>query len=332
MTNRTGLLDHVARGVHALACRDGSGPSVPPYPEDTQYALDLVVRECLHLGLTPPAGVPELIRWCANLGWPFPFEECAGLALVDPVHRTRTRACAELAGLATVADELVAGALSDVTAAEAVERRRFLRSHVLVGPDTHRELLMSDPSAASVFKFVKDLYQPISAEWIVRGRVALCECGLPARPGSPDDGFIEWCERETCSPGSRVVRRLSAGRALMLHPALRLFVALPARAEDRLRRVLVAGGLSMEQAAGRHVVGLSGEILRYYDRIVPTALARDAVADQVDIAVVPDGSTMAGPACRRTFSDALPPGVQITLVTDAELLADVTSDRRTSDA
>ncbi|GAB3487559.1 hypothetical protein [Amycolatopsis cihanbeyliensis] len=342
MTGRTVLLDHLASGVYALSYRDAGGSTVPPYPQETQYALDLVVCECLHQGATPPAGVPELIRWCTDLSspsWPFPpGEQCAGLALVDPVHRTRTRACAELAGLAAVAEELMAQALSDVPAGEAVERRRFLRSHVLVGPDTHRKLLMEDPPAAAVYKFVKDLYQPVPAEWVVRGKVALCECGLPARPGSPDDQLTAWCERETCPSGSQVEQRFSASKTLMLHPALRIFVALPAQAEDRLRSGLASAGLpvrSFGPAVERHEVRFPGSeprTVQFYDRVVPTVLARDAAASGVDIAVVPDGFAMTASASRQAFADALPPGTHVTLMTESELLAGTKPTGRILDA
>ena len=58
----TTVLQHLARGMHALSGCDSAGPSVPPYPDYTQYALDLVVRECLDHERTPPAGVPELVE------------------------------------------------------------------------------------------------------------------------------------------------------------------------------------------------------------------------------------------------------------------------------
>ncbi len=319
MTGSLTLLDHVARGVQALS--EGAGSSIPPYPDETQYALDLVVQACLRSGYGPPAGVPELIRWCTDLAapsWPFPpGVRYDGLALVDPVHRTRTRACAELVGLAAVAETLSDGAAA----------RGFLRSHVLLGPDTQRELLMKDPKAASVLRFVKELYRPVPAEWTVRDRIALCECGLPARPDEPDYELVAWCERETCPPGTRVKQSLPAARARLLHPALRLFAALPAQGEDRLRREL---GVT-DQDAVRFADG-KARTFRYYDRVVAVALARDAMTDGVDIAVVPDGSALDGPTARRVFTAALPPGTEITLMSESELLEEATSTGRTPDA
>lgn len=332
----TTLVHHLARGMHALSGRDSAGPSVPPYPDDTQYALDLVVRECLCHKRTPPAGVPELVEWCTDLAsehWPYPLVR-NGMALVHPSHRTRTRACAELAGAAATADALMVEALSDLPEAEAAERFRFLRSHVLVGPGTQRELLMKSPKAASVFKFVKALYQPVPAAWVVRGRIALCECGLPARPDRLAGELVNWCERETCPPGARIERRLPTGRAFLLHSALRLFVTLLSTLDDRVRDGLVVTGIpvrTLDLATRRHEVQFPGTApasFRCYDRIVASALAIDSIADRVDIAVIPDSSALATPVARRDFADALPPGSAVTLVTESELLAGAIKDRK----
>ncbi len=330
------LLHHLARGIDALSSRDSSSPSVPPYPDDTQYALDLVVRECLDHERTPPAGVPELVRWCTDLTakqWPYPLAH-AGVALVDPVHRTRTRACAELAGVAATADALMTDALSDLSEDEAAERLRFLGSQVLVGPGTPRELLMKSPKDASIFKFVKVFYQPVPAEWVVRGLAALCECGLPARLDDLVDEVTVQCERETCPPGAWARHRLPVSRALLLHSALRLFVALPSTLDERVRGGLVAEGLPMrtsDPATRRREVrfpGCAPVTFRCYDRIVASVLAADATTDRVDIAVVPDRSPMTTPLARQEFTDALPPGSPVILATESELLSGAINDRK----
>ncbi|WP_173142003.1 pPIWI_RE_Y domain-containing protein [Kibdelosporangium persicum] len=332
----TTLLNHLARGMHALSDHDSAGPSVPPYPDDTQYALDLVVRECLDHERTPPTGVPELVRWCTDLAsehWPYQPGQ-SGTALVDPVHHTRTRACAELAGVAATADALMVEALSDLPEAEAAERFQFLRSHVLVGPDTQRELLMKNPKAASVFKFIKALYLPVPAAWVVRGRVALCECGLPAQSDRLAGELITWCERETCPPGTRVAQRLPTGRAFLLHSALRLFMHLPSSLEDRVRNSLMATGLpvrTLDLATRRHEVEFPGRApvsFRCYDRMVGSVLAIDATADRVDIAVIPDSCALATPVARQIFAAALPPGSHVTLATESELRASTINDRK----
>jgi hypothetical protein len=336
MMDATNLLRHLARGIHALSGCDSAGPAVPPYPDETQYALDLVVRECLDHRRTPPAGVPELVQWATDLGseqWPCLLAH-AGMALVDPIHRTRTRACAELAGVAATADALMVEALSDISEAEAAERSRFLRSHVLVGPDTQRELLMKNPKAASVFKFVKALYQPVPAAWVTRGRVTLCECGLPARPDLLTGELITWCERETCPPRASVEQRLLASRAFLLHSALRLFVALPSALDDRVRDGLVATGIparTLNLATRCHEVqfpGIAPASFRCYDRVIASVLAIDATADQVDVAVIPDSSALATPAAHRAFAEALPPGSPVTLATESNLLAGAITGRK----
>ncbi|MET8846978.1 hypothetical protein [Amycolatopsis sp. NPDC004625] len=331
MTDVTTLLHHVARGVNALSDRDSAGPSVPPYPDESQYALDLVVRDCLDHERTPPAGIPELIRWCTDLTaqhWPAPFGPAyGGLALVDPVHRTRTRACAELAGLAAVADEIMTETLADLSDGEAAERLRFLQSHVLVGPDTQRKLFMENPREAQVVKFVKPLYRPASAAWIVRGRVALCDCGLPARTDDLAGEDVRWCERETCPPGGRTAQRFPAARVLLLHPALRLFVTLPSTLDIRVLDGFTSTGVpvrTVDRPTQRREVCFPGKdplTFRSYDRLVPSALALDATADGVDVAVIPDGSAMAAPAARQAFADNLPPGSRVVLATESELLA-----------
>ncbi|WP_026421862.1 hypothetical protein [Actinokineospora inagensis] len=337
-----GLIDIIARGVLALSLRNGSSSTIPPYPDETQYALDMVVLACLHEGgTTPPAGVPELIRWCTDLtsrAWSFLAMAEPSLAvprLVHPEHRTQTRTCAELAGLAQVADDLLKGISVDVSPKEANERRRFVESQVLIGPETHRALLMRAPRLVLVLKSVRDLYLSVPEEWVVRGMTALCpSCGLLALPGFPDDRRMAWCESEVCPPGLRIDRSYPSATSLVLHPALRLFHSLPARSEERLSREPVLTKLGMrpvEHTGSRYRVDMPGgeeRIFRVYDRVEPTLLARDAVADQVEVAVVPSGSRAVQPGFREAFADALPDGTQVDLVTDDVLTTYLTNDQK----
>lgn len=74
-----------------------------PYPPPLQRGLDLFTLHCLRAGTTPPAGVPELIRWCHEpLGsWPTPLggPEVAGDVLLH--LGVPTRSCHEWAVPAT---------------------------------------------------------------------------------------------------------------------------------------------------------------------------------------------------------------------------------------
>ncbi|GAB2974329.1 hypothetical protein GCM10027184_25140 [Saccharothrix stipae] len=338
---KSGLLDTVAGGVLALSFRDNPSSSVPPYPDETQQALDHVVLRCLHKQITPPTGVPQLIRWCTDLTrreWSALGMGGPPLAiprLVDPIHRTRTRTCAELAGLSQVADELMATISADAAPSEVVERRWFVGSQILVDPRGHRELLMSNPRTAVIFKSVKDLYGPVPEEWVVRDMIALCpQCGLPALPGSSDDRFTMWCESEICPPNLRIERRYPAMSTLVLHPALRLFVSLSAKTEERIYGDFVLAKLGLRRLirAGRcqGVVSYRGAelVLQVYDRAEPALLAYDAVADQVDLAVVSSGLLTVRPDFHRALMDALPNGARVNLVTDDSLVAYLTDDQK----
>ncbi|MEV7551937.1 hypothetical protein AB0N89_20140 [Amycolatopsis sp. NPDC089917] len=318
------MLEHLARGVLALSHLAGAARAIPPYPKEAQYVLDLIVRECLHSGLTPPSSLPELIGWCVDLTAsgrePIRGVDLIVQSLVHPVQRVRTRTCTEVGGWSAVSDRIVAEVVADIPDEEARRRRAVLASHVLITSETSRTVLMKDPRMIPALKAVKDCYLPAPEEWIVRGKIALCPtCGLLARSEHPDYELVSWCETETCPRRTRITNRVSASSALVLHPALRLYHVLPARTEQILLTGLKTAHVVAHPSGDHHgcytIRAPNPAVIRVYDRIEPGPLARDSLVDKVDIAVVPqlDGEF------RKMFQEALPGGAEVLIRTVDEI-------------
>src|SRR5439155_9566304 len=114
-----------------------------------------------------PVGVPELISWCAERT----FAQWArmgigGIAepaqrLVDAVAKVPTRTCLEVTGHAELADRLFTTAIAELHPGGVARARSFLQRHVVVSNAANRDLLISDPGSATVFKAVRHLYEPV---------------------------------------------------------------------------------------------------------------------------------------------------------------------------
>ncbi|WP_410652343.1 hypothetical protein [Amycolatopsis sp. cmx-4-54] len=336
-TEATGLLIQIARGVVALSAHsDRRGATPPPYPHETQSALDQLVLWALRENHTPPAGVPDLVSWCTGRtlaqwaaigigGIPEPAQR-----LVHSVGQAPSRACMEITGQAEFADRLFATAIAELDAADVGRVRSFLQRNVVLSNTGHRDLVNFDPRLITVVKAVRHLYEPVPTRLISAGEIALCPtCRLPALPAElPEHGTI-WCEAEVCPRDKPVTDSPRAADVLLLHRALRLFLALPGLVEQScLERLRDAGTPLSQRTTGTYTGRLdeTDAVVRFYDRACATHLAGQVVKDLVTIAVLPANTFDYG--FRRAFENSLPDDTEISLLSDEEFVLRMTTKEK----
>ena len=253
-TDETDLIAVIASGLtvaHRLT--SGGNPQAFRYPAALQRGLDRLTVHCLLAGETPPAGVPDLLRWCTRplgtwrpaLGGSHVAEE----VLLDA--GVPTRACAEWAvESADVETELVENRL--IAAVRATGR-----------PDTYtafRTMLIREPvltelefeqrrtqvALRPVHDVLGECYRPATAEFRDGAEFVCCrDCRSLLLP---DRGGLR-CVDDRCPRrgAPRPGRRLAAvtGVRSLIAP-MRLFVASPGRAELRLHEALRRTGVEVE--------------------------------------------------------------------------------------
>ncbi|MDQ3576823.1 MAG: hypothetical protein M3443_04315 [Actinomycetota bacterium] len=336
----TGLLARIARGVVALSAHsDRGGPTPPPYPHEAQSALDQLALWCLQGNLNPPTGVPELISWCAERTFAQWAEMGIGGTaepaerLVHPVAKAPTRICLEIAGHAETANRLFTTAIAELHPGGAARARAFLQHHVVVSNAAHRDLLITDPGSVTAFKSVRHLYEPAPTRLISDGVITLCPtCGLPAISADLPERGTTWCEAEVCPRDKPVTDTRQAADVLLLHRALRLFLSLPGLVERSCLEQLQAACRPLvqhEATAGMYTAHLSGaeNVVRFYDRTCATRLAKQVVEEQVTAAVLP--AHVLSEEFRRVFKSSLPRNTGISLLSDEELVHEVTTKEKT---
>jgi hypothetical protein len=328
-TDATGLLTQIARGVVALSAHsDRGGPTPPPYPHETQSALDQLVLWALRENRTPPAGVPDLVSWCTGRSLAqWAAMGIGGIAertqsLVHEVAQAPTRACMEITGQADFADRLFATAVAELDAAGVARVRSFLQRNVVMSNTGHRDLVNFDPRSIAVVKAVRHLYEPVPTRLISAGEIALCPtCRLPALSAElPEHGTI-WCEAEVCPRDKPVADSPRAADVLLLHRALRLFLALPGLVEQSCLERLRDAGTPLSQRTTSTYTGCldrTDGVFRFYDRACAAHLAGQVVSDQVTVAVLP--AKTLDYRFRRAFEISLPDDTEISLLSDEELV------------
>ncbi|AZM88878.1 MULTISPECIES: HU-CCDC81 and SPOR domain-containing protein [Streptomyces] len=239
------LLGAVARAVLTATAQDRLQALTLPYPRDLQVVADRITLRCLRYGVPPPGSVPELLAWCARplADWPLPDSGPAcvlpGTRLVDPVGRTATRSCAELAELGPApgpeskAEAAMRGLRSELGPQRYRECLRFLVEHPVVSAD----LRWRRHWDVALWTRVRHLYGDVPKSLQDDDRLRMCRsCTLPGRRPGP---AARWCEGERCDPEAGFTELRKPGDALLLDRNLRLFVTLPG---DHERSVLT--GLS----------------------------------------------------------------------------------------
>ena len=184
------ILALIASGlVEAHGTVSQGAPLRVPYPRPLQRGLDRLTLACLVARELPPAGVPELIRWCEGpLGrWPVQIgtEEFAGEVLLE--SGVPTRACQEWAIDATdVEAEIFENEIiSDVrricraagrSSTYVAFRRLVIEEPVLTELEFQQALM--DPKLIVIAEQLKRCYPPAPIECERNGSVECCgDCG-----------------------------------------------------------------------------------------------------------------------------------------------------------
>ncbi|WP_327393174.1 hypothetical protein OG533_31580 [Streptomyces sp. NBC_01186] len=326
-----------------------------PYPAEAQRALDALVLACLRTAAQPPAGLPELIRWCRArpLGsWPldrlpehlFAAED----RLIDVDSGRPTQLCDELAvkGLgdstARQYDRLVVSeamrACREASAPESYTAfRRLLVTRPVLTEAEWLELstdLFLDP----VHFLMEEIYAPVPVSFLRNGGYLGCGRCLTLLTPLAVGGW--WCERDQCryrgaAPHGRVFAPAEVGEIRQLRRPLRQFVTGPGRAEVDLEQELRRLGLGVEMWPGFDAYDLR---ITFPDNHVwavdvkdwahPGFLGRAAEAVRPDPPydeacwVVPDFRVRTRPDYLDVFSQERPPrAARLRLLTDDQLTA-----------
>lgn len=241
-----------------------------PYPAQAQRALDTLVLVCLRDGARPPAGLPELLRWCRTrpLGsWPLealpelPFD--AGDRLIDETSGEPSQLCHELAvpehgdSAARQYDRMVVHeamrACRDASSPESYTafRRLLVTRPVLTEADWMS--VATDLYLHPVNELLDLIYAPVPDGYLRHGAYTPCARCLTLLTPLADGGW--WCEREQCRhlgppPPGPALRPAECGEVRHLERPLRQFVTGPGRAEVALERELRKLGTTVEMWPG----------------------------------------------------------------------------------
>lgn len=229
-------------------------PLTLPYPAGLQRGLDHLTLLCLQHRALPPAGVPELIRFCHGpLGdWPVPFGVPSDLdreVLMD--RGIPTRVCeewavtspdveAELFERQVVEDVRRACRAAGRQDSYVAFRHLVITRPVLTELEFQRQLM--DSKYAVIAGPLKRCYPLAPAECEVDGFAVTCaDCNnLLVRSVSGLECINDRCTRTgAATPGRRVP--LVEGVRWLASP-VRTFVASPGQAEVRLRDEIVNRG------------------------------------------------------------------------------------------
>lgn len=340
--NSVEILRAVARGIIGLGSQNRLSSFSLPYPVSAQHALDQVVFTCLAQERTPPRGIPELVFWCRKLAlseWPLMLPpDLVGPAtlLVDDRVCLPTQTCAEWAsdGPSGVMEQQAQALLHEVaeecrSTASYQACRDFLISRPVV---TQQDLpaVLASPRDGMSWKRVNHLYSDVPDAYVLDGRFAICfTCKLLAIPLA-DGGH--WCESEACPRSSQIEPTYEAATSQVLRAPLRIFLGLPGRTEQAVRRELTAVGVNVQILPGdTHRYRLtwpSGETwtMQVHDRVQPAMLATritesaTPAGDGRTLVVVPKHVMTHRPNYRSVFEQLIPPHTDIKLVTDDELV------------
>ncbi|WP_406323141.1 hypothetical protein [Streptomyces sp. NBC_01637] len=264
------LLRDVATAVVRLEDTARLDAFTLPYLPQAQRALDAVVLACLRTGARPPAGLPELLRWCRSRpigSWPLE-------GLTDALTDTGDRLIDELSGRPTqLCHELAVKARGD-SASQQYDRmviHEAMRAcREAASPESYtafRRLLVNQPvlTEADWFDLGTDLYldpvrelialifSPAPDAYLRLGEYTQCGRCLTLLTPLDDGGW--WCERDQCRflgtpiPGP-ALKRVDSGLVRQLKRPLRQFVTGPGRAEADLERALRKRGLTVEMWPG----------------------------------------------------------------------------------
>ncbi|MBV9141538.1 MAG: hypothetical protein JO115_11570 [Pseudonocardiales bacterium] len=336
------ILRALARGIIDLGSQNRLSSFTLPYPASAQRALDQVVFTCLAQEHTPPQGIPELVFWCrarALSAWPLALPpDLIGpeIFLVDDRVCLPTQTCAEWAsdGPSGVMEQQAQALLRDVMAGcSSRESYQACRDFLISRPVLTRQdvtAVLASPRDGMAWNRVKHLYSDVPDAYILDGRFAVCptcqSLAIPPAGGGP------WCESEACPRSSPIEPTYEAVTSQVLRNPLRVFVGLPGRTEQTVRRELTAVGVDVQilpdDIHRYRLTWPSGETwtMQVHDRVQPAMLATKvnesatSAGDGRTFVVVPKRVMIHRPNYRSVFERLTPPHTGIELVTDDELV------------
>lgn len=227
-----------------------------PYPASLQRGLDRLTLARLSVGKRPPAGVPELLRWCAE-----PLGEWMSVRELDANDEVLlsdgrpTLVCEELVVRAPDVEaeifenEMITEVMRISRAAGSEESyaafRRFVIEHPVLSEIQFQEALLRAELSVLAAQ-LGECYCTPPVEYQQDGCVVTCsDCGNLLLFGS--EGYE--CKDIRCPRGTapQIGRRLEmkTGVRSLVAPVQR-FVAAPGRAELRLYRKLGEIGVDVE--------------------------------------------------------------------------------------
>lgn len=337
------ILRAVARGIIDLGSQNRLSSFSLPYPTSAQHALDQVVFTCLVQERTPPRGVPELVFWCRKLAlseWPLmlpPDLVWSETLLVDDRVCLPTQTCAEWASagpsgvMEQQAQELLHEVAAECPSAASYQAcRDFLVSRPVV---TRQDLtaVLARPRDGMAWKWVKHLYGNVPDAYVRDGQFAVCPTCRSLAILLVDGG--RWCESEACPRSSPIEPIYEAATSQVLRTPLRIFLGLPGRTEQAVRREITAVGVNVQILPGDihryRLTWPNGETLtmQVHDRVQPAMLATRVTGsatpagDGRTLVVVPKHVMTHRPNYRSVFERLIPAHTDIELVTDDELVA-----------
>jgi hypothetical protein len=237
------------------------GPQDRVYDPGVQSTYNQLVLLCLRKKRTPPASVPDMVRWAANLPigqWPWTLPEDidgAETLLVDPDTRTPTQQCWEWRVAARdvaaeqVENELMLDAIAESRAANVPDsytafRRLLIRQPVLT--DAERVAVGDDLDLELLYEVIKRCYEPAPASYLRDGSYALCaRCGCLLVPLGRDRYACELdrCRRDQHPRVGKTIEARRGSRVYQLTRPMRMFITGPGLAEVELETALAERGL-----------------------------------------------------------------------------------------
>lgn len=335
------ILRAVARGIIDLSSQNRLSSFALPYPASAQHALDQVVFTCLAQERPPPRGIPELVFWCRKRAlseWPLvlPLDLVGPETLVDDRVCMPTQTCAEWAsdGPSGVMEQQAQALLHEVavecpsTASYQACRDFLIRRPVVTRQDL--TAVLASPRDGIAWKWVKHLYGNVPDAYVLDGWFAICPTCRSLAIVLADGG--RWCESEACPRSSPIEPTCEAATSQVLRTPLRIFLGLPGRTEQAVRRELTAVGANVQilpdDTHRYRLTWPSGETwtMQVHDRVQPAMLATritgsaTLAGDGRTLVVVPKHVITHRPNYRSVFERLIPAHTDIELVTDDELV------------
>ncbi|WP_210435060.1 hypothetical protein [Saccharopolyspora sp. ASAGF58] len=353
------LLKMVASAIVRLSQQPG--PSEGVYDATVQSTYNQLVLLCLRKHRTPPASVPDMVRWAAThpIGdgtwpWTLPDDFDPDATLVDARTQTPTQQCWEWripardVAAEHIENQLMLAAIAECRAAGAPESYTAFRRLLIERPvltDAQRAALADDLDLDLLHTVITRCYEPAPASYLRDGAYAVCaRCGCLLVPVGRDRYVCELdrCRRDQHPRVGATLQARRGGGVFQLSRPMRMFITGPGLAETDLESALIERGLLPQMWPNFDAYDLRITLPRgrvwaidVKDRANPALLARAAGPLRPDppydegFLVVPQYRFDEREDYARVFAHHRPDTAdQIGLISDTELLARVDRELR----